>query len=70
MLKGYGFSDWKINIIQSIMFGIARFGVYKGLGLISIVLMSPHIIAGYIIGTIYFKKISYTVDITNFGNAM
>lgn len=59
-LKGYGLEYWKINIIQSIFFGIIHFGVYKGFGLIAVVLMSSQIIRGFILGIIYYKTKSLT----------
>lgn len=59
-LKGYGLEYWKVNIVQSIIFGLLHFGVYKGLGFIAIVYMSSQIITGYILGIIYYKTKSLT----------
>ncbi|WP_164917211.1 CPBP family intramembrane glutamic endopeptidase [Clostridium sp. JN-9] len=59
-LKGYGFEYWKINIVQSVIFGLLHFGVYKGLGFIAIVLMGSQIIMGFILGIIYYKTKSLT----------
>lgn len=59
-LKGYGMQYWKINIIQSIIFGLVHFSGYKGLGFIAVIFMSSQIILGYIIGIIYYKTKSLT----------
>jgi membrane protease YdiL (CAAX protease family) len=59
-LKGYGLEYWKINILQSILFGLLHFSVYKGLGIIAIIFISSQIITGYIIGIIYYKTKSLT----------
>lgn len=59
-LKGYRLEYWKINILQSIIFGLLHFGVYKGLGFIAIILMGSQIITGYILGIIYYKTKSLT----------
>lgn len=59
-LSGYKISFYKINIIQSILFALAHFGVYNGLGLKAIIFMSIQGIMGFILGIIYKRTNSLT----------
>lgn len=54
-LKSLNLSNFTINIIQSIIFGLVHFSLYSNLGLYGIFLTSGQIIFGYLLGLVCLK---------------
>ncbi len=60
-LEGYQLAEWKINIIQAILFGVLHCGKYldRGIG-IALLITCYQTVIGYFFGKIYFKTRSLT----------
>lgn len=59
-LKGYELKGWKINLIQSLLFGLSHFNIYISYGWLSIFMVSTQIMLGYILGKLYLKTKTLT----------
>lgn len=59
-LLGLGLDKTKVNIIQSIIFGLLHFGQYQGMGAFLIIGTFGQMLLGYLLGEVYFKTKSLT----------
>jgi membrane protease YdiL (CAAX protease family) len=59
-LKGFGFKDEHTNIIQAIIFGITHVISLGNVPFVFILHTASQVIAGYVLGKVYFRTKSLT----------